>query len=83
MGPTLGMGAWLAKKHDPPHIGYHVEFDRCRSTGASISLDISQNLDPLRPAFQSHSRKVIGTDTDRSDTVSNRPVSVPIYMTFY
>ena len=48
-------------------MGHSTEFDRCRSNGTNIGMEICRRIG-LLVSNLSRSLKVIGTDTDRSGT---------------
>jgi len=52
------------REKNPRYMGYHAEFGRSQSNGASISKELHSENRPSAHAFQSHSKssKVIRFD---------------------
>jgi len=66
MAPFLELGRDWPREHAPPHMGYHVEFDRCWSNDPSVLMEIHLEnvVVASRPAFQGHSRSLKPTSGD-------------------
>jgi len=72
IGLRRGNEAWLTPRNMLlPHLLYCAKFGHFRSNHTSVIMEIRQTkFDPLRPAFQGHSRSLEETRIDRQPMTS-------------